>query len=45
MNNPFIVLVVADAGSYAEIQSLANFLMIRTLPCRRDIIYVLCKVT
>lgn len=35
MNNPFIVLVVADAGSYTEIQSLANFLMIRTLPCGR----------
>lgn len=41
MYNPFIILVVAHVGSYAEVQGLAAFLMTRTLPCRRDInIYV-----
>lgn len=33
MYNPFIILVVADVGSHAAVQSVVAFLMVRTLPC------------
>lgn len=36
MYNPFIILIVADAGSCATVQSVVALLMVRTLPCERD---------
>lgn len=36
MYNPFIILVVADVGSYAEVQSIVAFLMVRTSMWKRQ---------